>query len=82
MMGKKNKTYVTTMYRWGERDNHSYVIYAGNSKHEAIKEGQSHATNRGGKYSPEVLEFEPEKEIIGLSCEQTNKRKFDHDIRN
>ena len=57
-MAKKNKLYITTMYRWGNRECHSYIIYAGGSKHTAITAGEKESSERGGKYDPEVLEFE------------------------
>ena len=56
---KKNKIYVTTMYRWGDREAHSYVLYAGFSKHAAIKAGADERTDRGNKYIPGVDEFTP-----------------------
>ena len=58
-MMKKNKIYVTTMYRWGDREAHSYVLYAGFSKHEAIKVGADEREYRGNKYIPGVDEFTP-----------------------
>lgn len=54
----KEKFYVVTMYRWGDRENHSYVIGIFNEKHIAIKTGKKEQEYRGGKYSPEVLEFD------------------------
>ena len=47
------------MYRWGFRENHSYVLYAGFSKHQAIVTGSTEQISRGDKYSPEVVEFTP-----------------------
>jgi len=58
---KKNKIYVTTMYRWGSCESYSYVIYAGYSKDNAIKAGDDAYKYRGGKYSPMVVEFTPDK---------------------
>ena len=59
-MSKKNKIYITTMYRWGNNENHSYVRYAGFSKHKAIKIGETEQERRGQKYSPQVVEFTPD----------------------
>ena len=56
---RKNKIYVTTMYRWGDREAHSYVLYAGFSKHVATKAGEDEREYRGGKYIPGVDEFTP-----------------------
>ena len=58
-MAKKNKIYVTTMFRWGEYDNHSYIVYVGNSKSKALSHGAEEENQRGNKYSHQVLEFEP-----------------------
>ena len=56
---KKNKIYVTTMYRWGDREAHSYVLYVGFSKHAATKAGEDEREYRGGKYIPGIDEFTP-----------------------
>ena len=53
------KIYVTTMYRYGSHEMHSYVIYAGFSKKAAVKAGLDEKDWRGGKYDHEVLEFAP-----------------------
>ena len=45
------------MYRFGEKENHSYVKYAGFSKSKAIQAGKAEQDYRGQKYSPEVVEF-------------------------
>ena len=47
------------MYRWGDREAHSYVIGAFTKKQKAIDEGKKEEEYRGGKYSSEVLEFDP-----------------------
>lgn len=57
------KFYIVTMYRWGERDNHSYVLGVFDDEQEAIRAGKEHGEHRGGKYDPEVIETE-----IGLIC--------------
>jgi len=49
--------YVTTMYRYGDRESHSYVVYAGFSEKDAIKAGLDNKEYRGGKYYPEVIEM-------------------------
>ena len=55
---KKQYAYVTSMHRWGEKESHSYLAYAGNSKHKAMTEGQKEYVRRGGKYEYEVTEFD------------------------
>jgi len=57
---KKDKIYVTTMYRYGDKESHSYVSYAGFSKHKAIEDGRECQKNRGNKYYPQVVEFTPD----------------------
>ena len=49
--------YITTMYRWGSHENHSYILYAGESKEKAISLGVNETKHRGGKYDPEVIEM-------------------------
>ena len=54
-----NKVYVTTMYRWGSSENHSYIVYAGDNLACAIQQGVYAFEYRGcGKYIPEVVCFE------------------------
>ena len=52
------KIYVTTMYRYGDRESHSYVIHAGTDKMEAWQEGVDENDYRGCKYEFEVVSFE------------------------
>ena len=49
--------YVVTMYRWGDRECHSYVTWAGRSKAAAKIAATEEEEYRGGKYNAEVLEF-------------------------
>lgn len=55
-MASKKEIYVTTMYRWGDYECHSYFLGVYNKKHMAIEEGKKEQEWRGGKYSPEVVE--------------------------
>lgn len=52
------KLYVVTMYRWGNRDNHSYFLGAFDNKATAKEEWEKEEINRGGKYYAEVIETE------------------------
>ena len=72
-----NKIYVVTMYRWGDRESHSYVHGVYTDKDLAIEHARREQGYRGGnKYFPEVLEYSPNtplneddvdyKAIIGL----------------
>lgn len=53
------KIYVVTMYRWGDREAHSYVEGAYLDPIVAETMGEHEALYRGGKYEFEVLEFDP-----------------------
>jgi hypothetical protein len=55
----KDKIYVVTMYRWGDRSSHSYVLGAYTKKNLAIEEANKESENRGEKYLPEVIELNP-----------------------
>lgn len=70
-MMKKNKLYITNMYRWGEYDNHCYQKYVGFSKAKAIDVGKEEMEKRGGKYGYAVDEYTPgdissHKRIVGI----------------
>ena len=51
------KVFVTTMYRFGNRELHSYVLGTWSSKELAERHGQNEAAWRGGKYEPGVTEW-------------------------
>jgi hypothetical protein len=59
----KNKIYVVTMYRYGNKQNDSYVLGAFSKKQKAFDEADAEEAYRGGKYSGEVLEFNPNESI-------------------
>ena len=46
---------VVTMYRYGEREKHSYVLGAYRDRDAAIQDALVEVAWRGGKYQPEVL---------------------------
>jgi len=50
----KKTVYVVTSYRWGNREDHSYILGVFSKKAQAIKCADSHVMYRGGKYYPEV----------------------------
>jgi hypothetical protein len=61
-MKKQKFMYVVTMYRWGSREAHSYVLGVFQKKYAAIKAGISEYDYRGcGKYEPEILEIPIDK---------------------
>lgn len=51
------RVFVTTMYRYGDREKHSYVLGVWSSSEVAMQAGQTEALWRGGKYEPEVTEW-------------------------
>lgn len=53
-----NKVYIVTMYRWGEREAHSYVLGGYSNPDKAIEYGLTEESDRGRKYTCEVLEIE------------------------
>lgn len=52
--------YVVTMYRYGNHESHSYVLGAWSKKAKAQDEGVQEEEHRGGKYKPEITEWEVE----------------------
>ena len=56
------KVYVVTMYRWGNKEDHSYIIGVFSDWDKAFKYGVLEEQWRGGKYdfdieSKEINEF-------------------------
>ena len=79
-MAKKNKIYTTLARRWGEFDNHTYIIYMGWSKSKAITSGEQEMDDRGGKYSYEVCESTPDdKETVKTIISSSDTYKKYHD---
>ena len=53
----KKMLYAVTMYRWGDRECHSYLLGVYSTKAKAEKAGQKEKEYRGGsKYYPECIE--------------------------
>ena len=46
--------YVTTMYRWGDREAHSYIIGIFTDHRTALAAGEREEDYRGGKYSAAI----------------------------
>jgi len=54
----KPTVYTVHAYRWGEQDNHSYIVGVYPKKHAALKAAEAEEAYRGGnKYACEVLEW-------------------------
>jgi len=50
-----NNIYIITAYRFGDKENHSYVVGAFSTKDEAIRQAKKEEEWRGGKYDCEVI---------------------------
>lgn len=51
---KEKRAFITTMYRYGNRELHSYVLGVWSTREKAMQAGETEALWRGGKYEPEV----------------------------
>jgi hypothetical protein len=51
------KAYVVTMHRWGDHENHSYVLGVWSYPILARSHGLTEESLRGGKYKHEVTEW-------------------------
>lgn len=49
------KVFIVTAYRWGNKENHSYVVGAFGDKESAINQAIIEKEFRGGKYDCEVI---------------------------
>lgn len=52
------KVYIVTAYRWGDREEHSYVVGAFDNEENSIKQAKLETEWRGGKYECEVRSME------------------------
>jgi len=60
MIEEENKSrlvYIVTMYRYGDREKHSYVLGAFSTENDARECGEKEKDYRGGKYEPEIIKF-------------------------
>lgn len=53
---RQKKIYVVIAYRWGDCENHSYLVGTTFRKDNAIKMAQKENEYRGGKYTCTVYE--------------------------
>ena len=49
--------YTIHAYRWGDHENHSYILTIHSDKDEAIRIAEEHENYRGGKYECEIIEW-------------------------
>ena len=52
---KSRLVYIVTMYRYGDREKHSYVYGAFSTEATAREWGEEEKDYRGGKYEPEII---------------------------
>ena len=60
-----SETFVAIAYRWGNRNNHHYIVYAGPDEQKAVALAQNEPQDRGGKYGCVVYGYKdagPEQE--------------------
>jgi hypothetical protein len=69
----KHFIYVVTAYRWGDLNEHGYVVTATSKKHRAIKLAEEEENRRGFKYECQVIEVE-----AGTSCWETDPKIIRH----
>lgn len=55
--------YIVEALRWGERENHSYVVGLYSELDRAIKVAEEHTEYRGGKYQCVVLQCEMDEQV-------------------
>lgn len=81
--------FVTTMYRYGDREKHSYVLGVWSSSEVAMQAGQTEALWRAGKYEPEVTEWKVdanefddigEQRLTPLALDGANAPDFQHEF--
>jgi hypothetical protein len=66
---KAKEMYVVTMYRYGDREKHSYVLGVYSTSELAWAHGVTEVAWRGGKYEPEVLKCEVDYDDIENATE-------------
>jgi len=75
--------YVVTMYRWGKRSNHSYILGVYHKKNKAIKSAEREQVERGGnKYYPEILRFNMDENITERKPKTVLRLKKNPEISN
>jgi hypothetical protein len=78
------KVYTVDAFRWGDRENHSYLVGVYSTKEKAEKAARQEEVYRGGKYECEILEWdidnkEYSREIKKVEFDFTKFIKGDND---
>jgi len=55
--------YIIHAFRYGNHENHSYLVGVFTDKETALKEADTEEDYRGGKYECEVTEWEVDKSL-------------------
>lgn len=61
--------YTVHAWRWGNRENHSYLVGVFSDSHKAILAAESEEDFRGGKYSCEILGWDLDVDRINQEPE-------------
>lgn len=69
---ENEEIYVVTMYRWGEKSKHSYLLGVYTKKHKAKKEAEEEEKYRGGKYEAEIAITKLDTKLIKYLKEVNN----------
>ena len=71
--------YLTKMNRWGNSEGHTYICNASESRIVALFIGENHGKEyRGGKYSPEIIEYSVPDECNEIWVEMCNLENEDN----
>ncbi len=76
------KVYIVTMYRYGDKESHNYIIGVYTTKNIAIMNGNVELLCRGYKYYPEVIETELDKSndnYIVVTIEQFKNNTYEYE---
>lgn len=61
----KKEMYIVTMYKYANREAHSYVLGVWGKKYQAMKFAGKEENDRGGKYIAEIIEVIPDQACSG-----------------
>lgn len=59
----KHKLFVVNMYKYGDHNNHSYLLGVFTKKQMAVDTAVKEEDDRGDKYSAEIVEVAPDETI-------------------
>ena len=58
------KVFLVTMYRWGDKDGHSYVEGVYTDRSVAQEQGLKERTRRDSKYEPDIKEMIVNEDLV------------------